>query len=366
MRVVWRSLAGLSLLGGVILVVALLAPYQAGDDAEDAAAREWARVPTPRLPEGVITLRVVHAVNPRLPRFGDVQFDQLLRAAEETAFRSFGIRVALQSAGTISIEDLFRAMPRDTWRELQRAIVAPVQNSDDVASLERSAHGALVAEQLTLREIHRFAAAEMGWRSAPRSVEAAADALAVRQLEGLARWRKLAAGDGRPVIGAEPYHEWVAWAALGYGALPFDVVITNQLIASAELMGNAIHSMLRGGVAVGTTFYSRDGRFQAYVMASTFAFTDDLPAVVKIRDEGSYGAEEAATLAGAYLAHELGHLLLRLGHPYDNEACAMRPVVMFRFREWRQRLDPAKCPVGSSPQMTAGAVTLTYMRQFVR
>ena len=39
----------------------------------------------------------------------------------------------------------------------------------------------------------------------------------------------------KPVINYRNYHQLAFWFYLGYGELPFDIVITNQLLASAEL-----------------------------------------------------------------------------------------------------------------------------------
>ena len=94
-------------------------------------------------------------------------------------------------------------------------------------------------------------------------------------LERLEQWRQIKAADGAPVLDASPYNEWVYWDTLGYGNLPYDLVITNQLIASAEYYGVDIHSAIRGGVTVGTTSYSRTGKYGSYVFMSMFPFLDN-------------------------------------------------------------------------------------------
>jgi hypothetical protein len=349
-----------------LLTVAALALAHRAGPAKPPAASALVALPAPQLPQGPVTLRVVHAVNPRLPQFSHARVDELLRSGQATAERHFGVRVSFEQRDTVEIGELFRAMPPEAWAERRKSIIAPGDGTAAADALARSAHADLRAEAIPAAEARRFAADASGSQPDGQDLERLARALAARQLEGLARWRALPARDGRPVIGDEPYHEWAAWSALGYGPLPYDVVITNQLIASAELGGNSIHSMLRGGVSIGTTFFGRDARPRAYVVLSTFMFSDELPAVVAARGEGAYPAAEASTLAGAYLAHELGHQLLRLGHPYGNEACVMRPAVMFRFRQWHERLDPAKCPVGSAPPMTRGAISIGYDPRFVR
>ena len=69
-----------------------------------------------------------------------------------------------------------------------------------------------------------------------------------------------------------------------------------------------------------------------------------------------YEAEEAARLCGLLAAHELGHQLLHLGHPWGNPACLMYPVPMLAYRATAATLAPARCALGSEPAMTPGAI----------
>jgi hypothetical protein len=278
----------------------------------------------------------------------------------------FGLRIAFGPVQTTEISDLFNTMPDDAWREFQRAIYSASDGPLGLERMRQSTYDRLRSEGVSVDLARRFAQPYLSADSFSGDLKAVSSALLSRHLAGLAQWRTLRAADGEAIIGDKPYNEWMAWGALGYGTLPFDVVLTNELVASAEYQGNSIHSMLRGGVSIGTTFYSRTSSFHAYVMFSTFMFSNELPQAVAIRGEGDYSEMEAAMLAGTYLAHELGHLLLHLGHPYDNEACAMRPVVLLQFRSWSEKLDPGSCSVGSEPQMSVGAARFHYDKRFVR
>ena len=158
------------------------------------------------------------------------------------------------------------------------------------------------------------------------------------------------------MLGADDYHQWALWSFLGYGALPYEIVLTNQLVASAEYSGTSIHSALRGGVSVGATFPSAGAEVGSYVFLSTLVFDDVLAGV---RREGRYG-EQAPRLAGAYLAHELGHQLLHLGHPFANPYCVMTPARVFQFRAWFDSIDAERCALGSLPAMQPGAIELYF------
>ena len=54
------------------------------------------------------------------------------------------------------------------------------------------------------------------------------------------------------------------WDKLAHGALTYDIVITKQLMASAEYFGMDVHSALRGGITVGTTSY-KPGRTVSHI-----------------------------------------------------------------------------------------------------
>ena len=192
------------------------------------------------------------------------------------------------------------------------------------------------------------------------SFRALATGLAGTLLGRLDTWRSSTARDGEPLIDEKPYNEWVYWDSMGYRDLPFDIVITNQIIASAEYTAQTIHTALRGGLTVGSASYAKSSRYGTYVFFSTFPLAGTGPNLRELGDGDAYDGVEAARLAGAYLAHEIGHQLFHFGHPYGNPACVMHPVSLLKFREWYERLNPTKCRVGSEPAMTPGAINIYF------
>ena len=197
------------------------------------------------------------------------------------------------------------------------------------------------------------------------SAQGFAEALTETLLSRLNVWRILPANDRQAVIDDSIYNEWTFWDTLAHGALPYDIVITNQLVASAEYYGMDVHSALRGGITVGTTSYSRDGPFHTYAFLSTFPFSNDYVPIVQLRGGARYGEEQAARLAGAYLAHEIGHVLLHLGHPFNQSACVMNPAQLLDFQSWYDNLDSGRCALGSSAEMVPGAAKLSYNATWV-
>ena len=68
--------------------------------------------------------------------------------------------------------------------------------------------------------------------------------------------------------------------------------------------------------------------------------------------------------SAALLTHEIGHLLLHLGHPFGQQHCIMSPTVMLNYRDWYDRLDAERCTVGSNRDMMPGAVNIDYNRRW--
>ena len=127
--------------------------------------------------------------------------------------------------------------------------------------------------------------------------------------------------------------------------MPLEVIITNQPIASAELGDNSVHSALRGGVSNGITSENRSGRFQMYSVLSSFPFLDPSGQALRLRGGVPSAKEDAYRQMGLLLAHEIGHQLLHLGHPFNNPHCVMTPPVRLEFAKWAQGLAADKCPL---------------------
>ena len=85
--------------------------------------------------------------------------------------------------------------------------------------------------------------------------------MAALQLERIELSRTRKAPDGGPAIDQEPFNEFLMWLALGYGEVPFELVLTNQVIASVEYGWLAVHAAVRGGYSNGITTYNRRSRF---------------------------------------------------------------------------------------------------------
>ncbi|GAB6041336.1 hypothetical protein [Endothiovibrio diazotrophicus] len=343
-----RTLPHLLWIAGLLLLVGCTHP----DPRPNA-------VPLPHL-DGPVTLRVIHAVNPRLPVMSAEQRRILLDQAARTSRAHFGLDVRFEEQGEIPIGELFARLPEDQLAARRELIYDFKHGGGDRQRLVKSMLETFRRQQTPLAQRIAYARPHLAVPLREESAQGLAEALIDTLLARLQEWREIRLADGKPLLDDTPYNEWALWDALGYGELPWEVVITNQPMASAEYVDQDIHSALRGGVGVGSTGYSRASRNQTVSYWSTFPFTSELPTVVKLRGGEHYTPEEAARLSGAYLAHEIGHQLLHLGHPFGRPACVMRPVELLRFRRWYEALDPAACKVGSGPSMSPGAVKIQY------
>lgn len=327
---------------------------------------EWQKAPVPAVKAGsTVHIRVVHATNPRLARFSPDHLRIVLASAQLTVWKNFGVNVEFTEAPEIGIDRLFALVPPSVIEARMQSIYDFKSANGDKHELAEGINTTLAERGTKLEDALAFARPYLP-EVHPQNMEEFSGLLANVMLERLEQWRHIRAADGAPVLDASPYNEWVYWDTLGYGDLPYDLVITNQLIASAEYYGVDIHSAIRGGVTVGTTAYSRTSKYGSYVVMSTFPFLDNSDSTRQMRGGEQYSEVDAAELAGAYLAHEIGHLLFQFGHPFGQKACVMNPVSMLRFREWFNQVNNTDCRIGSRPEMTAGAIPQTFNPEWVR
>ena len=327
---------------------------------------EWKNSPVAPIKPGTsVKLRVVHATNPRLPRFSPDHLRIVLASAQLAVWKHYGTFVEFTEVEETGVDDLFAIIPPSIRADRVQSIYDFKTGNGDARMLSAGINRTLTERNTKLEDALAFAAPYLPNAHAA-DLASLSDALAAAMLERLVQWRKVAAIDGAPVLDASPYNEWVYWDTLGYGNLQYDLVLTNQLIASAEYYGVDIHSAIRGGVTVGTTSYSRNSRYGSFVFMTTFPFQDNSALTMKLREGEQYSEEYAAELAGAYLAHEIGHLLFQFGHPFGQKSCVMNPASMLRFREWYEQIDVAGCPIGSRPEMKLGAIPPSYNLTWVR
>jgi hypothetical protein len=280
-----------------------------------------------------VTLRVVHALNPRFSHMSDGQIAVLLEQARRVVAEHFQIDIKFIQPEQISISALFAHRPAFADADLEEWIYDFKRGGGKRDKLVEDLKGRLQQHGNQSESIFAFARPHLLARPKSETAAGYAEALTSTLLRRLRVWRVLPASGKRAIIDDSKFNEWTHWDTLAHGALPYDIVLTNQLVASAEYYGMDVHSALRGGILVGTTSNSRSGSLHTYAFLSTFPFSNDYPPIIQLRGGTKYSENEAARLAGAYLAHELGHVLLHLGHPFQPRRLRHEPGPIARFQK---------------------------------
>lgn len=324
-----------------------------------ARAATAATVPLPVLPAGPVEMRVAYAVNPRLPRMDAQQLAIALEAMQRAVREHFGIELHFAPIREVTLASLFDTIPRARRIKALKESYDFKSGQGQRAELDRAFARGFREGGEPLEEMLAFARPHTG-AIEPATFEVFGARIAALQLERIERWRTRLALDGGPAIDSQPFNEFPMWLALGYGDVPFELVLTNQLIAGVENVLPAVHTAVRGGYSNGLTTYNRLSRYGTVSVWSTYAFTGNDVQLVEWRGGETYTPEEAAQLAGLSGAHEIGHQLLHVLHPFGQPACLMSPVPMFSYREWASKLSAAQCPVGSNPAMRPGMYKFNY------
>ena len=322
---------------------------------------EWTVVELPDLPDGTITLSVANVVNPRFAELTDDQLNQILDKTVLMVKQHFELSIAFEKPATVPINTFFDYLKDNVKKERAKDIV----KFSEVNEVERARMREGIYKRLTKYWDDREVVADYARPYLIDPFEGddfwqLARALVDTLLAGLQGWQDVKASDGKPVIDSKPYNEWVWWDSIGYGDMPYDVVITNQIVASAEVYDMSVHSSLRGGITAGTTTNSKQAQFNAYVYIMVYPMLNDSEILVKLRNDEHYTSEQVTTYAAALLTHELGHLLLHLGHPFGNQYCVMSPTPLLKYREWYEGLDASQCLIGSEAEMMPGVARISY------
>ena len=325
--------------------------------AETGADRN---LPLPKL-NGSAHLRVAYAENPRFPPLADDQLRAILEHSVVAVQQHFGIRLSFAPLERVLLADLFHGIPARARAQAEKERLDATTYEPTLERLARQTLKDLRTDG-NLYAQRAFALPFLLPAPEDNSPLAFARALVATQHGLLKTWADSPALDGQPLLGPDRFNEYTWWLALGDTSMPYDLILTNQLIASAEWSANSVHSALRGGVSNGITTQSRRSQFKLFSVVSSFPFLDGAAQTRRLRGEGSAPAETAATsnhYMGLMVAHELGHLLLHLGHPFGNPQCVMTPPVRLAFRAWATGLAADKCALGASTANTPGVVKFT-------
>ncbi|MCK4834932.1 MAG: hypothetical protein KAT12_09135, partial [Gammaproteobacteria bacterium] len=313
-----------------------------------------------------VRLTVASVVNPRFKQLSVPQIQKILLRSQQMVKQHFQIDVVFSDVATFSVEDVFSHLDPQVADRRRKEIVNINFIDDQVREdMQRAVFETLANYAGNRLNVIGYAQPfllnpEIKHEDFISLSYALVDTLISR----LQYWKTQVANDGRPVLDEEGYHEWVWWDSLGYSDLSYDILITNQLVASAEYYAMDVHSSIRGGITAGTTTYNKNTAFNSYVYVMLYPMLNDSVLLTTLRQDETYSDDQIINYSAALLTHELGHMLLHLGHPFGNKHCIMSPTVMLNYRDWYENLDAERCAVGSTKEMTPGAATIEYNRNW--
>ncbi len=321
----------------------------------------WQLVSLPDISVQPLRLRVVHAVNSRFNSLTDEQFSRVLEHTRFMVKQHFNLHVIFEKSENISVDKVFTYLPEQVQSERKQQIINLNKISDaSFNSMWHSIYSSLTQYKNNPDSVINYAKPYLINNKDVTDLATLTDRLVETLIVRGRYWSRYKAEDGNPVVDGSAYNQWVWWDSLGYGNLPYELVITNQLVVSAEVYGMAVHSSLRGGITAGTTSYSKDSRYNTYVYASIFQIMENAPMLVKLRDGEQYSEQQIIEYTAALITHELGHMFFHYAHPFNINACVMNPTPLLKYRQWYEGFDVEACKAGNYPMMQPGAAQIDF------
>jgi len=330
-----------------------------------AAHAESSSVALPKIETDRIEPRVIYIENPRFPKVSQDELRKVYRSATALVHKHFGVALADPDEIPIrNIDRVFSPLAADRPPFLDDLIGDFRHSNVDWARVRQSIVKQINKQKDPLPKQIDFARPHLTVPLAKEDLESFVEAVASTFEARLTHWITATLADGHPVIGTVPgrpdlpLNEWAYWSLMAKRGIDAEIILTNQLVASVEYMEVPIHTSLRGGITGGSTEYNPTSRFGSSVWVSLFPYLSEDPQIKELRAGRSYTRDQALRYAGAMLAHEMGHQLYHLGHPWSNEACVMRPAEALDFAAWVGKFVAERCQIDSSPAMTPGALKI--------
>jgi hypothetical protein len=327
------------------------------------SSAEQSFVALPNIENNAVAPRVIYIENPRFPKVEVQDLWKVLQSAADLVQGHFGVMVKKPSdIQILNIDDVFVDVVRKKranfddrigdfrngkvdWEEIKEFLVEQIKKEKDPLSEQIEFARPYLLRPLDEETLDGFS-------------NAVIETFKIR----LAHWTVAQLEDGHPVIGQVPgrpdlpHNEYVYWALMTKLGIDAEIILTNQLVASVEYIPIPVHTSIRGGITGGSTEYNPSSRLGSSVWVSLFPYLSNDNRIIELRKGDTYSRQEALSYAGAMLAHEMGHQLFQLGHPWSNPACLMRPAEALDFASWVNGLDAKACQIGSSPAMMPGTM----------
>lgn len=341
----------LAALTGLLLSVAATASEQA--------------VSLPQIENDRFAPRVIYLENPRFETLTTDELKAILAETAQLVEAHFGVRVDMpQDIPVLHIDDVFTPLIGAEPNGMKDMIGDFRGGQVDWGFMRDGLVEQIEKQKTPIKDQIAFAQPHLSEAVEGDIAEALAEAVVQTFKSRLKYWTTAKAGDGYPVIGEVPgrrdlpLNEYGYWSLMARQGIPAEIVLTNQLVASVEYMQLPVHTSIRGGITAGATEYNPASPLGSSVWITVFPMLSNDPQIQRLRNGKTYSRRDALRYAGAMLAHEMGHQLFHLGHPWSNAACVMRPAELLDFAAWTVEFDAENCRVGSIPPMEPGAIKI--------
>jgi len=316
-------------------------------------------VALPKINNNTIAARIIYIENPRFPSVSADDLRKVVQAATVLVKEHFAIKVESPvHIPIINIDDVFIELVANKPPNFVSMIGDFRNGKVDWEAVRKSLVKQIGKQQDPLAKQIEFARPYLIQPLEREDLDSFSRAVVETFKSRLHHWTVAKLDDGHPVIGEVPgrpdlpLNEYGYWTLMAKRGVDAEIILTNQLVASVEYIPIPVHTSIRGGITGGSTEYNPSSRLGSSVWVSLFPYFSNDPHIREFRNGDTYSRDEALSYAGAMLAHEMGHQLLQLGHPWSNEACPMRPAEVLDFASWVKKFNAEKCRVGSSPAMT--------------
>lgn len=322
-------------------------------------------VALPRIDDNTVAPRLIYIENPRFPKVSDEDLRKVFQSAAALVQDNFAITMKRpDSIPILDIDRVFTGLVKNKPADFDSLIGDFRNGKVDWQAVRMSLAEQIRKQKDPLSKQIEFARPYLVRPLKEETLKSFSVAVTETFKARLSYWTTAKLEDGFPVIGRVPgrpdlpLNEYSYWALMAKRGIGAEIILTNQLVASVEYLPIPVHTSVRGGITAGSTDYNPSSRLGSSVWVSLFPYLSNDTHIRDLRNGDVYTRDEALSHAGALLAHELGHQLLQLGHPWSNDACVMRPVEMLDFASWVRKFDVKKCKVGSSPAMMPGTVKI--------
>lgn len=318
-------------------------------------------VALPKIENNAVAPRVIYIENPRFPKVEVQDLWKVLQSAADLIQEHFDVTVKKPSdIQNLNIDDVFVDVVKKKPANFDDGIGDFRNGKVDWEKIKEFLVEQIKKEKDPLSEQIEFARPYLLRPLDEETLDGFSNAVIETFKIRLAHWTVAKLEDGHPVIGQVPgrpdlpHNEYRYWALMTKLGIDAEIILTNQLVASVEYIPIPVHTSIRGGITGGSTEYNPSSRLGSSVWVSLFPYLSNDNRIIELRNGETYSRQEALSYAGAMLAHEMGHQLFQLGHPWSNPACLMRPAEALNFASWVNGLDAKACLVGSSPAMVPG------------